>query len=251
MWLRKRQETGDYRADDGYQRGYGAKNTDLEEFKEFARKHGSQTQREMAQAWQGEISDKTIGKALKTIGFTRKKTYGYQERNEHKRQELLAKISQKKPEQRVYLDESGIDNRDDYGYGWNQKGQRLCDLKLGKRRIRVSIISGLCRGKLIAPFTFEGTCNRSVFEQWLSEKLLPHLKPGQSVILDRATFHKSEKIRELITSAKCELEYLPPYSPDLNEIEHYWFPIKNRVRKSQGTIEDFREQVDTSVRLAS
>lgn len=73
MWLHKRQETGDYLADDGYQRGYGAKITDLEEFKEFARKHGSQTQREMAEAWRGEISDLTIGKALKKIGFTRKK----------------------------------------------------------------------------------------------------------------------------------------------------------------------------------
>ena len=85
----------------------------------------------------------------------------------------------------------------------------------------------------------------------MSEKLLPHLKPGQTLILDNATFHKSEKIREMIEAAKCELEYLPPYSPDLNEIEHYWFPIKNRVRKSQGTIEDFRERVDTSVRLSS
>jgi len=73
LWLHKRQETGDYRADDGYQRGYGAKITDLEDFKEFARKHGSQTQREMAEAWQGEISDLTIGKALKKIEFTRKK----------------------------------------------------------------------------------------------------------------------------------------------------------------------------------
>lgn len=44
-----------------------------EEFLEFARKHGSQTQREMAEAWPGEISDLTIGKALKKIGFTRKK----------------------------------------------------------------------------------------------------------------------------------------------------------------------------------
>ena len=77
------------------------------------------------------------------------------------------------------------------------------------------------------------------------------LKPGQTVILDNATFHHSEKIRELIALAKCELEYLPPYSPDLNDIEHYWFPIKNQVRKSQGAIEDFRERVDTAVRLAS
>lgn len=73
LWLHKRKETGDYRANNGYQRGYGAKITDLENFKEFARKHGSQTQKEMAEAWSEKISDKTIGKALKKIGFTRKK----------------------------------------------------------------------------------------------------------------------------------------------------------------------------------
>ncbi len=56
-------------------------------------------------------------------------------------------------------------------------------------------MSALCQGKLLAPLTFEGACNRSVFEQWLSEKLVPELKPGQVVILDNATFHKSEKIR--------------------------------------------------------
>lgn len=251
LWLRKRKETGDYRASEGYQRGYARKIADLEEFKQFARKHGSQTQKEMAQEWSGEISDKTIGKALKKIRFTRKKTYGYRETDEHKRQVFQAKISQKDSEERVYIDESKIDNRDDYSYGWNEKGQRFYALKSGKRSIRVSIISALCQGKLIAPNTIEGSCNRLVFEQWLSEKLLPHLKPGQTLILDNATFHKSEKIREVIEAAKCELEYLPPYSPDLNEIEHYWFPIKNRVRKSQGTIEDFRERVDTSVRLSS
>lgn len=73
LWLHRRKETGDYRAVDGYQQGYGAKITDLEKFKEFAREHGSQTQQEMAEAWHGEISDKTIGKALKKIRFTRKK----------------------------------------------------------------------------------------------------------------------------------------------------------------------------------
>ncbi len=180
-----------------------------------------------------------------------KKTYGYRERDEDKRQEFQAKIIQKKPEELVYIDEAGMDNREDYGYGWSPKGIRFHDLKSGKRSVRVSIISALCQGKLVAPLTFEGSCNHLVFEKWLAEKLLPKLKPGQTIILDNATFHKSQKIRELIESVECGIQYLPPYSPDLNEIEHYWFPIKNRVRKSEGTIEDFRERVDTSVRLAS
>lgn len=180
-----------------------------------------------------------------------KKTYGYRERDEEKRREFCGKISKEEKGNLVYIDESGIDNREDYGYGWNEKGQRFYDLKSGHRSIRVSIISALCQGKLIAPLTFVGSCNRTVFEKWLAEKLLPELKLGQILILDNATFHKSEKIRELVKTAGCELEYLPPYSPDLNDIEHYWFPIKNRVRKSVGTIEDFRERVDMAVRLTS
>ncbi|MBE9015769.1 hypothetical protein IQ272_06365 [Chroococcidiopsidales cyanobacterium LEGE 13417] len=97
----------------------------------------------MAQAWHLEISDRTIGKALKKIGFPRKKTYGDRERDEEKRQEFIEKIDRKKPEERVDIDESGIDNRHDYSYGWNEKGQRFYDLKSGKRSIRVSIIASL------------------------------------------------------------------------------------------------------------
>ena len=185
------------------------------------------------------------------MGLPEKKTYGYRERDEEKRREFRAKISQKKPSELVYIDESGMDNRENYGYGWNPKGQIFHDLKSGKRSIRVSIMSALCQGKLVAPLTFEGSCNRLVFEKWLEEKLLPELKPGQTIILDNATFHKGEKIQKLVESTGCEIQYLPPYSPDLNKIEHYWFPIKNRVRKSKGSIDDFRERVDSAVRLTS
>lgn len=149
------------------------------------------------------------------------------------------------------MDESGIDNRDDYGYGWNEKRQRFHALKAGKRSIRVSIIGALSQKKLIAPLTFEGSCNRQVFEKWLEEMLLPSLLPSQTIILDNATFHKSEKIRALVESAKCELKYLPPYSPDFNQIEHQWFPIKNRVRKMASSSENFRERVDRAIASSS
>jgi hypothetical protein len=45
------------------------------------------------------------------LDLPEKKTYGYRERDEQTRQEVIIKISQKKPEERVYIDESGIDNR--------------------------------------------------------------------------------------------------------------------------------------------
>lgn len=77
----------------------------------------------------------------------------------------------------------------EYSYGWNQRGQRFHALKSGRREGRVNMIAALCNQKLIAPFTVEGACNRTVFETWLENCLLPTLQPGQIVIMDNATFH--------------------------------------------------------------
>ena len=53
--------------------GNGHKITDWEKFREFAKTNGDKTQVEMASFWDGEISSRTISRALKKIGFTRKK----------------------------------------------------------------------------------------------------------------------------------------------------------------------------------
>ncbi len=43
-------------------------------------------------------------------------------------------------------------------------GQRFHALKSGRREGRVNMIAALCNQNLIAPFTVEGACNRTVFE---------------------------------------------------------------------------------------
>ena len=131
----------------------------------------------------------------------------------------------------VYIDESGMDSRDDYGYGWNEKGDRFHALKSGRRQGRVNMIAALCHQQLMAPFTVEGSRKRDVFETWLETCLVPVLKPGQVVIMDNATFHKGGRIQQLIRDAECEILYLPPYSPDLNKIEKCWSWLKSRIHK--------------------
>jgi hypothetical protein len=56
-------------------------------------------------------------------------------------------------EQIVYADESGMDERDDYGYGYSKRGERFHDLKSGRRKGRVNMIAALCGKDLLAPFT--------------------------------------------------------------------------------------------------
>ena len=72
LWLQRKAETGDFRAISPKPPG-NPKIIDWEEFRAFATTHGSKTQAEMAELWPGEISRRTIGRALKKIGFTRKK----------------------------------------------------------------------------------------------------------------------------------------------------------------------------------
>ena len=108
------------------------------------------------------------------------------------------------------------------------------------------MIAALSRKKIIAPLTFEGHCDRNLFETWFERCLVPLLEIGQTLILDNISFHKSHKIDRLAKEAGCEILYLPPYSPDLNDIEHEWFPIKNRARKNISRFPSLREAVDAA-----
>jgi transposase len=73
LWLKRREATGSVSAIRAYRRGPQGKIADLEQFRAFATKHGHLTQKGMAAQWPELISDYAISKALRRIGFTRKK----------------------------------------------------------------------------------------------------------------------------------------------------------------------------------
>ena len=73
LWLKRRESIGSISAIQRYPRGPQTKISDLQAFHSFAQRYGHLTQREMAQQWSEPVSDRTIARALKRIGFTRKK----------------------------------------------------------------------------------------------------------------------------------------------------------------------------------
>lgn len=113
------------------------------------------------------------------------------------------------------------------------------------------MIAGYRDGQLIAPFTVEGTCNRSVFETWLETCLIPVLRPGEWVIIDNATFHHGGRIAQLIEAAGCQVLYLPPYSPDLNRIEKCWAGLKSRIRQLLTQLPSLRDAIEVVLKQAA
>jgi transposase len=183
--------------------------------------------------------------------YSKKKTYGYQERDEVKRTEFLEHLATIKTEDIVYADEAGMDSRDNYGYGWNEEGERFYALKSGRRQGRVNMIAAYCNRQLMAPFTIEGPCNRNVFETWIETCLIPCLKLGQWLVIDNASFHKGGRIEALIEQAGCKVLYLPPYSPDFNKIEKCWSWIKSRIRHCLKEFDCLRDAMENVLKLAS
>lgn len=73
LWQHLKADTGDLHPQPSHPPGYGHKITDWEKFRAFAQEHQYKTQAQMAQLWEGDISEQTISRALRRIGFTRKK----------------------------------------------------------------------------------------------------------------------------------------------------------------------------------
>lgn len=160
------------------------------------------------------------------------------EANKEKRDKYQEVIKDMPIESLVYIDESGIELTTCKDRGWGKKGEKLVAKRSGKYYERTNIIAGLANNKSIAPMVFNGSCNTDLFNNWVEHFLIKELKEGQVVIMDNASFHKSQKTKELIESVGCRVIFLPPYSPDLNPIEKFWANMKRWIK---GNITQFTE----------
>lgn len=165
-------------------------------------------------------------------GCPGKKTLGYKEREPLKRQAYLRlrERYRRRGKDFVYIDESGFAPAVTRCYAYAPKGQRVYGLRTGHRRPRTSLLAARIGRSLAAPFLFEGTCNTAFFNAWLAEQLCPLLHANHVVVMDNVPFHKSATTKDLLSRRGATLLFLPPYSPDLNPLEHDFANIK-RLRE--------------------
>ena len=68
------------------------------------------------------------------------------------------------------------------------------------------------------------------------------------IVLDNARYQKCKVVQELAVEHGIHLEYIPPYSPNLNLIERAWKFVKGELRtKYYDDFKEFREKIDSIV----
>ncbi len=110
-------------------------------------------------------------------------------------------------------------------------GQRAVGRIPRGRREAISWVATLTTQGIGESLVVRGAVDRLIFEAFVERVLVPSLRPGQIVVLDNLSVHKSASARTQIEAAGCHLVFLPTYSPDFNPIEHAFAKTKQALRR--------------------
>jgi transposase len=147
----------------------------------------------------------------------------------------------------VFVDETGTQLDMTPRTGRAPRGQRVVESLPRNRGRNTSLVAAMGVAGVQAAFTVTGAIDRSAFELFVRDVLVPTLRPGQHVIWDNLSVHRGGEARRLIEQAGCTLHFLPAYSPDLNPIELAFSKLKTVLRRSGART---REALDAAISTA-
>ena len=130
----------------------------------------------------------------------------------------------------IFIDEMGSHLGLTRLYGRAAPGQRVYDQVPGERGENVSTIGALGLKGLRTGLSVPGPIDGDTMLYFVEELLAPTLHRGDIVVMDNNPIHKRDDIEDALEAAGAWVLFLPPYSPDLNPIEHCWSKVKARLR---------------------
>ncbi|WP_416193735.1 transposase [Nitrobacter sp. TKz-YC01] len=108
----------------------------------------------------------------------------------------------------VFIDETGTTTK--MTRGRSAKGTRLNSKAPFGHWGTQTFVAGLKCGRPYRPWVIDVPMNRVIFESRVETQLAPALKPGDVVILDNLSSHKSERAKKAIRAQDAWLLFLPP-----------------------------------------
>jgi transposase len=144
--------------------------------------------------------------------------------------EKAGQISQKRV---FFLDETGVTTALTRLYGRAIGGNRAVGSAPQNYGKQINILSAMSRQGVAASLAVTGSVDSVVMSIFVREILLPVLEPGDLVVTDNYSVHKTRRVLSEFEKAKVSVEFLPPYSPDLNPIEKCWSKVKTHLKGAE------------------
>lgn len=148
----------------------------------------------------------------------------------------------------VFVDESGMNREHRRAYARSKRGVRVYEKVSGKRVRRTNIVGGLVYDRTatrhIAVQCYDHSTTATFFEDWFEFELIPAMPENSIVIMDNASFHRKQVLYGIAARYGIGLLFLPPYSPELNPIEHSWANFKRWMAYNTKKFSNFQISVD-------
>jgi transposase len=134
-------------------------------------------------------------------------------------------------DQLVFLDEFGAATNMTRTRARGPRGARVvCKTPHGHWKM-LSTVAAMTVGGIVTACTFDDAVDTEMFVAFVEQFLAPRLAPGQVVVLDNLSAHKSPRVDRLVEARGARVMRLPPYSPDYNPIEMAIAKVKSLLRK--------------------
>ena len=97
-----------------------------------------------------------------------------------------------------FIDETSVKTNLAKTTGWAPRGARLVDHAPFGHWHTQTFIAALRHDRLDAPWVIDGPINRDLFDLYIETRLAPTLQPGDVIILDNLSSHKSPKAAQFL-----------------------------------------------------
>ena len=135
-------------------------------------------------------------------------------------------------------------------HAWAKRGERASRHEFQFRGAKYSILPALSLDGILHLDVIENGVTGAAFRRFV-EGLLPRMNkwplPNSVLVVDNASIHKVDGIRELVEGSGMRLMFLPSYSPDLNPIELTFSSVKAWLRANRDRVNREMESENGSV----
>ena len=177
----------------------------------------------------GQSGDDVAGAAASGLA-AQKKSLIAAERDEVARRAWRDEAAALDPAELIFIDETSTHTAMTRRQARAPRGERAVGRVPRNHGPNVTLLAALTPAGVGPALAIAGAVDGTAFTLYAERLLAPTLRPGQIVVLDNLSAHKSADARTAVEAVGARLLFLPAYSPDFNPIELAFAKIKERLR---------------------